>query len=212
VLREASSGFCFQYHPRRDLARGVVEACVSAAPKTSSRKKITGVITTPRINMHHATRVRLIYNGRSFEIVAFRLQVVFDCRDPAKLSEFYARALHYKLQDPPSGYPSWEAWLKEQGIPEAEWNSASAIVDPEGKGPRVYFQQMYTPKLGKNRLHIDINASGGLKVPLPERKRQVNQEDERLWVLGATTDHELEEMGEYCFIMLDPEGNEFCVQ
>lgn len=145
--------------------------------------------------------------------MAFRLQVVFDCRDPTALSGFYAEALHYKLQDPPAGYASWEAWLKERGVPEAEWNSASAIVDPEGRGPRVYFQQMDTPKLGKNRLHIDINASGGFKVPLAERKGQVNAEVERLVRLGARKDHELDEGdGEYCVIMLDPEGNEFCVQ
>jgi len=145
--------------------------------------------------------------------MAFKLQVVFDCKDPTRLSEFYADALHYKLQDPPAGYASWDAFLRERGIPEEEWNSASAIVDPEGKGPRVYFQQMDTPKLGKNRLHIDINASGGLKVPLAERKVQVNAEVERLVRLGAKKDHELDEGdGEYCVIMLDPEGNEFCVQ
>ena len=141
-----------------------------------------------------------------------RLQVVFDCRDPAGLSKFYAEALHYKLQDPPSGYTSWEGFLKEKDVPKEEWNSANAIVDPEGKGPRIYFQQMDTPKLGKNRLHIDINASGGLQVPLDERKRQVNAEVERLLHHGAKKDHESEEMGEYCVVMVDPEGNEFCVQ
>ena len=140
------------------------------------------------------------------------LQIVFDCNDPAGLAKFYAEALHYKLQDPPPGYVTWEAFLKEKGVPEEGWNSASAIVDPEGKGPRIYFQQMDTPKLGKNRLHIDINASGGSRVLLDERKRQVNEEVERLRNLGARKDHELEEMGEYCVIMLDPEGNEFCVQ
>jgi hypothetical protein len=85
-------------------------------------------------------------------------------------------------------------------------------VDPAEKGPRIYFQQMETPKLGKNRLHIDINASGGLKVPFEERKDQVNNEVERIVKLGAKKDHELEDMGEYCVVMLDPEGNEFCVQ
>ena len=144
--------------------------------------------------------------------MAFKLQVVFDCKRPDALARFYAEALHYKLQDPPAGYPSWEAFLKAQGVPEGEWDSASAIVDPEGKGPRVYFQQMDTPKLGKNRLHIDISASGGLKIPLEERKRQVNQEVGRLVKIGATKHHELEETGEYCVVMLDPEGNEFCVQ
>jgi hypothetical protein len=140
------------------------------------------------------------------------LQIVFDCKDPAALSRFYAEALRYKVQDPPEGYESWEAFLKAQGIPEIEWNSASAIVDPAEKGPRIYFQQMETPKLGKNRLHIDINASGGLKVPFEERKDQVNNEVERIVKLGAKKDHELEDMGEYCVVMLDPEGNEFCVQ
>ena len=140
------------------------------------------------------------------------VQIVFDTVDPDRLAQFWAEALHYRLQDPPAGFASWEAFLKAQGVPESEWNSASAVVDPEGKGPRIYLQQLDTPKRGKNRLHLDINASGGLKVPLEERRTQVNKEVERLVALGATKDHELEESGEYCVIMLDPDGNEFCVQ
>ena len=144
--------------------------------------------------------------------MARMLQVVFDCRDPDALSRFYAEALHYKLQDPPIGYGSWEDWLKDKGIPESEWNSASAIVEPEGKGPRIYFQQMDTPKLGKNRLHIDINASGGSALPLEERKKQVDVEVDRILALNATKQRELDGNGEYCVVMQDPEGNEFCIQ
>jgi hypothetical protein len=141
-----------------------------------------------------------------------KIQIVFDCRDPVALSKFYAEALHYKLQDPPEGYKSWEEALKAWGVPEEEWNSSSAIVDPEGKGPRIYFQQMDTPKLGKNRVHLDINASGGLRATIDERKEQVRAEVERLLKLGATEQREWEEQGEYWVVMLDPEGNEFCVQ
>ena len=141
-----------------------------------------------------------------------RAQVVFDCRDPESLSKFYAEALHYKLQDPPEGYKSWEAALKDWGVPEEEWNSASAIVDPEGTGPRIYFQKMETPKLAKNRLHLDVNASGGARTPIRERKGQVRAEVERLLKLGATEQREWEEGGDYWIVMLDPEGNEFCVQ
>lgn len=145
--------------------------------------------------------------------MAFKVQVVFDCRDPESLSKFYAEAIGYGLQEPPSGYTSWEGWLRDHHIPESEWNSASAIVDPEGRGPRIYFQRMDTPKPGKNRLHIDINASGGMKVPLDERKRQVAIEAARLVRIGAVKDHEVDEgTGEYCVVMLDPEGNEFCIQ
>jgi hypothetical protein len=145
-------------------------------------------------------------------IVAHGVQVVFDCRDPAGLAGFYAQVLHYKLQDPPEGFRTWEEALKAWGIPQGEWNSFSAIIDPAGKGPRIYFQQMDTPKLGKNRVHIDVNASGGSRVPIQGLKEQVDTEVERLLGLGATKQREVEEMGEYWVVMLDPEGNEFCVQ
>jgi len=128
--------------------------------------------------------------------------------DPDRLARFYAEAHHYKLQDPPEGNETWERWL----VPEAEWNSASAIVDPSAKGPRIYFQQMDTPKLGKNGLHIDMNLSEGSRVAHEARKKQVNSEVDRIVRFGASKDHELDENGEYCVIMLDPEGNEFCVQ
>jgi hypothetical protein len=144
--------------------------------------------------------------------MARSVQIVFDCRDPSRLAKFYAGALRYELQDPPEGFASWEDALKAAGVPEEEWNSASAIVDPDGKGPRIYFQQMDTPKPGKNRLHLDLNASGGSKVPLEERKRQVHAEVDRLIALGARKQQAWEELGGYWFVMLDPEGNEFCVQ
>ena len=140
------------------------------------------------------------------------VQIVFDCRDPAALANFYAQVLHYKLQDPPQGFKTWEEWLKAMGIPEEDWNSTGAIVDPVGRGPRILFQQMDTPKLGKNRLHIDVNASGGSRVPIRERKEQVNTEVGRVMSLGATKQGEVEETDEFWVVMLDPEGNEFCIQ
>jgi len=71
---------------------------------------------------------------------------------------------------------------------------------------------MDTPKFGKNRLHIDVNASGGSRVPFQLRKEQVDAEVDRILALGATKQNVMEETGEYCVVMLDPEGNEFCVQ
>jgi Glyoxalase-like domain len=140
------------------------------------------------------------------------IQVVFDCADPDRLAKFWAAALHYKLQDPPAGYTSWPEFLKARGVPEAEWNSASAIVDPEKVGPRIYFQQMDTPKPKKNRLHLDINISGGRQVPAKERMRRINTEVERLGGLGATKQRVWDDPEEYWIVMQDPEGNEFCVQ
>ena len=141
-----------------------------------------------------------------------KVQVVFDCKDPELLAKFYAHALGYKLQDPPEGFKSWEDALRSWGVPEEDWHGFSAIIDPDGKGPRIYFQMMETPKPGKNRLHLDINASDGPSAPLENRKEQVIARVERLEGIGATFQREWEENGEYWVVMLDPEGNEFCVQ
>jgi Glyoxalase-like domain len=71
---------------------------------------------------------------------------------------------------------------------------------------------MDTPKLGKNRLHLDLNASQGSKVRLEERKKDVRREVDRLLKLGAKELRESEDEREYYVVMLDIEGNEFCVQ
>lgn len=144
--------------------------------------------------------------------MATSVQIVFDCKDPDRLARFWAAALHYRLQDPPSGYDSWEAFLRERGVPEDEWNSASAIVDPDKGGPRIYFQRMETSKPAKNRLHLDLNISGGSKVALPERVKRVNTEVDRLLELRATKQRVWDDPGEYWVVTQDLEGNEFCVQ
>jgi hypothetical protein len=141
-----------------------------------------------------------------------KVQVVFDCQNPDMLASFYANALGYKPQDPPAGFSSWEDALRAWNVPEEDWDSSSAIVDPDGTGPRIYFQKMDTPKPGKNRLHLDVNASEGLAVDLQKRKEQVAAKVEALLKIGAKKHAEIEENGEFWVVMLDPEGNEFCVQ
>jgi Glyoxalase-like domain len=66
-------------------------------------------------------------------------------------------------------------------------------------------------KAVKNRLHIDIGASGGQDVARPERKARVKAEAERLAGLGATIVRVLTEPRDdhYAIAMTDPEGNEF---
>jgi catechol 2,3-dioxygenase-like lactoylglutathione lyase family enzyme len=144
--------------------------------------------------------------------MATQVQVTFDCADPEALSTFWAAALGYRLQDPPEGFATWEAFLADLGVPEDEWNSASAVVDPDGGGPRLYFQRVPEPKAVKNRVHLDLNVGGPLGTPLDERKTAVDREVKRMIDLGADVVREVEERGEYWVVMRDPEGNEFCLQ
>jgi hypothetical protein len=143
--------------------------------------------------------------------MATGVQVVFDCADPNGLARFWAEALGYKLDDPPKGYDRWEDWLREQGIPEERWNDASAVVDPDGTGPRIYLQRVPEAKSVKNRVHLDLNVSGGGSVPVEERRGRVDAEAQRFLGIGATRLRAVEELGVYWVVMQDPEGNEFCV-
>jgi hypothetical protein len=143
--------------------------------------------------------------------MAIQVQVVIDCADPARLAAFWAKALDYRIQDPPDGFDSWPAFLTSIGVPESEWNSASAVVDPDGVGPRFFFQRVPEPKQVKNRLHVDLRVAGGRLVPVEDRKAPLAAEVERLTALGASLVEPVESRGEYWIVMRDPEGNEFCI-
>lgn len=140
------------------------------------------------------------------------LQVVFDCANPDQLAQFWAAALGYIMQPPPEGYSSWEALLKEMGLPESDWDKASAVIDPEGKGPRIFFQKVPEGKATKNRVHLDINIGDRDIVP-DERRNRVDEHVAYLQSIGATLIKPGSEVhGEYWVVLQDPEGNEFCVQ
>ena len=144
--------------------------------------------------------------------MAVPVQIVIDCADPDRLATFWATALGYKKQDPPEGFESWQAFLSAQGIPEDQWNSASAVVDPDGAGPRIFFQRVPEPKASKNRVHLDVNVGGPLGTPPEERRARVDAAVEPLVQAGATRVRTFEERGEHWIAMLDPEGNEFDLQ
>jgi hypothetical protein len=144
--------------------------------------------------------------------MAVGVQVVIDCVDPATLAPFWAEALGYRRQAPPPGFDTWEGWLRQMGVPEADWNAFDAVVDPEGVGPRLFFQRVPEPKVGKTRVHLDLNVGGGPGTPIDERKAAVDAAAERLVALGAERVRSYEERGEYWVAMRDPQGTEFDVQ
>jgi hypothetical protein len=116
------------------------------------------------------------------------------------------------VQPPPEGFETWDDFLTSIGIPEDAFNSASAITDPDGSGPRVFFQQVADHKTTKNRVHLDLNVGGGRETPVEMRRTRVDAEAERLSAIGATIVRTYMENGEYWVAMRDPEGNEFDLQ
>lgn len=143
--------------------------------------------------------------------MATEFQVTIDCADPARLAEFWAEALGYIVQPPPEPFASWEEALDAWRVPAELRNSRSALVDPDGKGPRVFFQQVPEPKSVKNRLHLDLRIAVGASGD--RRREALEAEAQRLVQLGATVQRVAEPDGfdELFIVMQDPESNEFCL-
>ena len=142
-----------------------------------------------------------------------RFQLVIDCAaDPDRLARFWAAALGYDLAPPPAGFPTWDDYYRDLGVPEEELGvGEDRISDPRGYGPDIWFQVVPEAKAGKNRLHLDILASGERADPLQTRRQRVDAEASRLADLGATIARVLytEGLDHYGVAMKDPEGNEF---
>jgi hypothetical protein len=141
-----------------------------------------------------------------------RYQLVIDCTDPGLLARFWAAALHYEIAPPPPGFATWNDFYRDVGVPEEELgDGVDRISDPQGHGPEIWFQVVTEPRVVKNRLHIDIRASGDRADPIEARKERVEAEAGRLVGLGATKTmvFPTEGLDHYAVGMKDPEGNEF---
>ena len=144
--------------------------------------------------------------------MSLTVQISFDCADPHALAGFWIEVLGYRYDDPPPGYATWDEALDAMEVPPERRNDASAAVDPDGRGPRLWFQKVPEGKTAKNRVHVDVRAAEGLTGG--ERMVALEAKAERLVALGATRVRRFEPdqaMSAGFLVMLDPEGNEFCL-
>lgn len=125
--------------------------------------------------------------------------MVFDCVDAAPLARFWAAALGWRV----APYDDAELErLAARGTDDPEDDPSVMVEPPEDETnlPCLFFTEVPEPKLGKNRVHVDVVAD-----------ESVDDEVIRLEALGAALRNWVEEEGNVWAVMLDPEGNEFCV-
>jgi len=117
-----------------------------------------------------------------------------DAEDPHRIAAFWASALGY---------------VAEPGYADPD---GASIIDPGGVGPAIGFLRVPEAKTAKNRMHIDIRVAGEPPWDMAERERLIRAKAAELAAAGATPVRE-ESYGEHFghVVMLDPEGNEFCV-
>ena len=124
--------------------------------------------------------------------------IVFDCADAAPLARFWAAALGWQV----APYEENElARLSAEGIDDPEDDPSVMVEPPEDSGlPVLFFTEVPEAKEVKNRVHVDVTADGA-----------IHDEVDRLTELGARLRNWGEGDGTTWAVMLDPEGNEFCV-
>ena len=117
-----------------------------------------------------------------------------DAADPHGIAAFWAAALGY---------------MAEPGFDDPD---GASIIDPDGIGPAIGFLRVPEGKTAKNRMHIDIRVAGEPPWDMAERSRLIRAKVAQLAAAGAKVVRE-ESDGEHLdhVVMLDPEGNEFCV-
>jgi hypothetical protein len=138
-----------------------------------------------------------------------KVQVTFDCANPERVARFWCEVLGYVVPPPPEGFADWGEF--DRSLPPERQGTAFACMDPDGIGPRLFFQRVPEAKAVKNRLHLDVRVGTGLVGE--ERVAALEAECERLVALGATKLWLLPADGfdESCLVMQDVEGNEFCL-
>ena len=92
-------------------------------------------------------------------------------------------------------------WSAALGYVRGEVDEEGAeILDPSGSGSRLLFLVVPEEKAAKNRVHLDLRPA-----------QSMTKEVGRLHDLGASVLRHVEVEGSSWTVMLDPEGNEFCV-
>ena len=141
-----------------------------------------------------------------------RWTLTIDCDDAAVVMAFWKTALGYVEPPPPQGWDTWEQWLRDMHVPQEEWGDGGALTDPEGALPNISFLKVPEGKTVKNRVHLDLQVSGGRHVDQAVRAERIKAHVVTLLAAGATVQHEAYDEDRLDHVVLaDPEGNELCV-
>jgi hypothetical protein len=141
--------------------------------------------------------------------MAVRIDLTIDCAEPERLARFWRAMLGYIDRPVPDGYASWEDYDRQHGVPEDQLDGGSAALDPDGAGPRLFFQRVPEGKQVKNRVHLDVHVSAGLDGGAA--RERIHTEAHRAQALGARQLRINDDDEDYFIVMQDPEGNEFCL-
>lgn len=117
-------------------------------------------------------------DARSEPVQPSRHELAIDCVDADAVREF---------------------WRVGMGYVESRSDDSIDLVDPRGRGPKVWFQQMDPPRTERNRIHVDVY------VPTADAERRVQD------IIAAGGFLLTDEFAPDWWVLADVEGNELCV-
>jgi hypothetical protein len=142
---------------------------------------------------------------------AMNIQIVIETQAPHELAEWWANALGWLVEYPDEKLVNS---LIDQGLASDDdrivfhgrraWRTASALhqeVNGAPTGARIYVRGVRSEKIGRNRLHWDVEA----------RPESIDDVVARLVSLGATRLGESYQGPHRSVQMVDIHNNEFCV-
>lgn len=90
-------------------------------------------------------------------------------------------------------------WRVGMGYVESPSDDDIDLIDPSGRGPKVWFQHMDPPRTERNRIHVDVY------VPTVDAEQRVQD------IVAAGGFLLTDEFAPDWWVLADVEGNELCV-
>jgi 4a-hydroxytetrahydrobiopterin dehydratase len=150
-------------------------------------------ITYPRVHVLLTTHDAGGMTTRDVEMARTISAIAADLGIPAEPTAATQLEVAIDALDIPAVKPFWEAVLGYRT------QKSNEVLDPYGRAPAFWFQQMDAPREQRNRIHIDVT------VPHDVAQRRIAA------ALAAGGTLVSDKAAPAFWILADPEGNEACI-
>ena len=163
----------------------------AAADEANHHPDLT--VTYPRVHVLLTTHDADGLTQRDVDLARKISAIAKELGIPAEPSVVDSLEIAIDALDIPRVKPFWEAVLGYKP------HSDDDCVDPYGRGPAFWFQQMDAPRPQRNRIHIDVT------VPHDVAEQRIAA------ALAAGGTLVSDEAAPAFWVLADPEGNEACI-
>jgi 4a-hydroxytetrahydrobiopterin dehydratase len=175
------------------MAKGLELAARIGAAADEANHHPDLTITYPRVHVLLTTHDANGLTGRDVDLARTISSIAGELGATAEPKAVTQVEIAIDALDIPAVKPFWEAVLGYK--PDQEIDS----VDPYGRGPAFWFQQMDAPRPQRNRIHVDVDVPHDVAA-------------ERIAAALAAGGTLVSDAAAPAFwVLADPEGNEACI-